>query len=100
MHGLTLGIFLGAFLGTLIAQVTGGRAHVCHYVLRYVLYRNGAMPWHCVRFLEEAIEHNLLLRVAGGYRFAHQLFIDCFASQETNVLSDSPNQSLEPLPQP
>ena len=100
VHGLTLGIFLGAFLGTLIAQVTGGRAHVCHYVLRYVLYRNGAMPWHYVRFLEEAIEHNLLLRVAGGYRFAHQLFIDCFASQETNVLSDSPNQSLEPLPQP
>jgi hypothetical protein len=100
VYGLTVGIFLGVFLGTLIAQLTGGRAYICHYALRYVFYRNGAMPWHYLRFLEEAIEHNLLWRVAGGYRFAHPLFIDCFAPKETNVLSDSMNQALEPLPQP
>jgi hypothetical protein len=99
-YGLTMGIFLGVFLGTLIAQVTGGRAYVCHYALRYVFYRDGAMPWYYVRFLEEAIEHKLLRRVAGGYCFAHPLFIDYFASQKANVLADSMNQALEPLPQP
>jgi len=86
VQGLTLGIFLGVFLGILIAQIVGGRAYVCHYILRYILYQNGVMPWHYIRFLEEATERTLLQRLGGGYRFIHPFFIDCFASQETKCM--------------
>jgi len=102
MHGLILGIFLGVFLATLIAQAVGGRAYVCHYILRYILYRNGVMPWHYVRFLEEATERTLLQRTGGGYRFMHPLFADTFASQETSVSPDAIEQHIlvqEPVKQ-
>ena len=80
-QGLVLGVFLGIFLGGLVAQGVGGRTYVCHYILRYILYRDGAMPWHYIRFLEEAAKCHLLQQVAGGYRFIHPLFIDYFASR-------------------
>jgi hypothetical protein len=80
-QGLVLGVFLGVFLGGLVAQGVGGRTYVGHYILRYLLYRDGVMPWNYIRFLEEAARHNLLQQVAGGYRFIHPLFIDYFASR-------------------
>lgn len=96
--GLGQGLVLGVFLGVLIAQAVGGRTYVCHYILRYILYRNGVMPWHYVRFLEEATRHNLLQRVAGGYRFIHPIFIDYFASQEISASSNTIEQVLQALP--
>ena len=99
VHGLILGVFLGVFLGILIAQIFGARAYICHYVLRYILYRNGAMPWHYVHFLEEATERTLLQRVGGGYRFIHPLFVDYLASQVANASPDPVEQPLQPLPQ-
>jgi hypothetical protein len=41
------------------------------------------MPWHYVRFLDEATERILLQRVGGGYRFIHPLFQEYFASLGT-----------------
>lgn len=81
-QGLVLGVFLGVFLGGLVAQGVGGRTYVCHNILRYILYRNGVMPWHYIRFLEEAARCHLLQQVAGGYRFIHPLFIDYFTSRD------------------
>lgn len=98
-QGLVLGVFLGVFLGVLIAQIFGGRTYVCHYLLRYILYRDNVMPWHYVRFLEEATRHNLLQRVAGGYRFTHPLLIDHFASQSKNTSFNAVDQALQLLPQ-
>ena len=40
----------------------------------------GVMPWHAVRFLNEASERVLLQAVGGGYRFIHPLFQQYFAS--------------------
>ena len=84
-QGLVLSVFLGVFLGELVAQGVGGRTYVGHYILRYILYRNGVMPWNYIRFLEEAARHNLLQQVAGGYRFIHPLFIDYFACHRTSA---------------
>jgi len=95
-HGLVLGVFLGVFSGVLIAQIVGGRAYVCHYILRYILCRNGVIPWHYTHFLEETTKCNLLQRVGGGYRFIHPLFVDYFSSQG---ISGSPDSVEQPIPQ-
>ncbi len=50
------------------------------------------MPWHYVRFLDEATERILLYRVGGGYRFIHPLFQEYFAS---GVATTSPVTGYE-----
>ncbi len=71
----------------------GGNAYRQHYILKYLLWRSGTMPWSCIRFLEEATERILLRRVGGGYRFIHPLLQDYFASLGTEA---SPNAQLQP----
>ena len=77
----------------LVGSLThGGNAYVQHYLLRYFLWRSGTLPWHYIPFLEEASERILLLKVGGGYRFIHPLFLDYFASQSTAIPSNSTEQ--------
>jgi predicted lipid-binding transport protein (Tim44 family) len=73
-----------------------GEAYLRHYVLRYLLWRSRAIPWHYVRFLEEARERILLQRVGSGYRFIHPLFLDYLASQATTA-SPGVTQQSSPL---
>ena len=87
--GLVSGLFLGLVLGLVGGLVFGGQAYFSHYILRYILSRSGVMPWLYVRFLEEKTECILLQRVGGGYRFVHALFLDYFASLETEASSDA-----------
>src|SRR5205823_7006870 len=90
--GLTNGLIQGLLSGLFLGLTNGGGVYLQHYVLRYILWRSGAMPWHYVRFLEEASERILLQKVGGGYRFIHPLFLDYFASQHTVITSKSPKQ--------
>ncbi len=76
----------------------GGAAYLHHYLLRWILWRSGALPWHYVRFLEEATERILLQRVGGGYRFIHPLFLEHFAAQGTEAPPDPVLQSSIPQP--
>lgn len=71
-------------IGLLGGLAFGGSAYLEHYLLRYFLWRQGAMPLHYVLFLEEAHERILLQRVGGGYRFIHPLFQEYFASLTTS----------------
>ncbi len=71
----------------------GGAAYLQHYLLRWILWRSRALPWHYVRFLEEATERILLQRVGGGYRFIHPLFLEHFAAQGTEAPPDPVLQS-------
>jgi hypothetical protein len=71
---------LGLGLGLVFGLLFGGRAYLQHYLLRFLLWRSGTIPWHYVRFLEWATERILLQRVGGGYRFIHPLFQEYFAS--------------------
>jgi hypothetical protein len=80
--GLVVGLLFGLLLGLFLGLSFGGREYLQHYVLRYILWQNCVMPWHYVRFLEEATERILLQRVGGGYRFIHPLFQEYIASQE------------------
>ena len=89
---LAFGLLVGLVSGLLVGLLFGGIEYLKHYLLRYFLWRSGAMPWHYVRFLEEASERILLLKVGGGYRFIHPLFLDYFASQSTAIPSTSTEQ--------
>jgi len=90
--GLIGGLIFGLIFGLPVGLI-GGMAYLAHYSVRSILWRSGAIPWHYVRFLEEARERILLQRVGGGYRFIHPLFLDYFASGA--VLSPP---VVEPLP--
>jgi len=92
LFGLLFGPLFGPLFGLLFGLSFGGTAYLQHYLLRYLLWRSGAMPWHYIRFLEEASERILLLKVGGGYRFIHPLFFDYFASQSTAIPSNSTEQ--------
>jgi len=82
-NGLNSSLPFGLLFGLFIGLVRGGLAYLQHYCLRFLLYRNRAMPWRYVRFLEEATERILLKRVGGGFSFIHELFQDYFASLGT-----------------
>jgi len=71
----------------LAGLLKGGLACERHYVLRFLLWRSGAIPWDYHRFLDNAYEQILLRKVGGGYIFLHRLLLDYFAGLETG--SDS-----------
>jgi hypothetical protein len=79
-HGLYLGLLVGVAGGFLVGLLNGGLAWFQHYVLRFLLWRRGSIPWDYPRFLNEAAKRILLRKVGGGYSFIHPLFLDYFAS--------------------
>jgi hypothetical protein len=72
---LRLGIGAGASFGVL-AGLLPGAACIQHFVLRAVLWANGALPLRYAAFLDFATERRLLQRVGGRYRFIHVLLRD------------------------
>jgi len=80
VFGLTFGLIAGL--------LRGGLACERHYVLRVLLWRDGAIPWNYARFLDFASESILLRKVGGGYIFLHRLLLDYFANLETGTGSD------------
>jgi DNA polymerase III delta prime subunit len=71
-----LGVGFGAWLDF------GGRAVVHHYTLRFVLSREGLLPWNLVPFLDYATERIFLRKVGGGYVFVHRMLMEYFADLE------------------
>jgi NACHT domain len=89
---LVLGLTCGLILG-LLGGLNTGRAYLQHYALRFLLWRNGTMPWHYVRFLDYAAERILLRRVGGNYIFLHRLLLDYFADMETKLIYNETAES-------
>ena len=84
---LPTGILVGLSAGLMVGLLNGGLASLRHYVLRFLLWRSGSMPWNYPRFLDTAYDQILLRKVGGGYIFLHRLLLDYFADLETG--SDS-----------
>src|SRR5579859_1329841 len=95
--GLTNGPIIGLIAGLFAGLFYGGAAYLQHYILRFLFWRSGAMPWHYTRFLEAACECILLQRVGGGYRFIHPRFQEFFASQSIRISPNSPQPPLSRL---
>jgi hypothetical protein len=93
-YGLGSGVYIGLCAGLFGWVYCGGAAYLQHYILRYVLWRRDAIPWDCVRFLEEAVGRILLQRVGGGYRFIHPLILEYFAALGTAASPGPVQQSL------
>jgi MFS family permease len=80
---VTVGILFATvlILGFFLALVEyGGLSVIGHFILRFILYRNGYIPWNMVRFLDYAAERIFLQKVGGGYKFIHRLIQEHFAS--------------------
>ena len=73
---------------------SGGRTFIRHFTLRYLLARNNLLPWRLAEFLDVAVAHILLRRVAGGYIFVHRMIQEYFAS----LYQNSEEGPLELLP--
>lgn len=65
-----------------IALWFGGLEVIRHYTLRFMLWRQGRMPWNYARFLDHCVDLVFLRRVGGGYIFIHRYLMEYFASLE------------------
>jgi hypothetical protein len=63
--------------------LNGGLACLQHTIVRWMLWREGAIPWRYVRLLDAAAERIFLRKIGGGYQFMHQLLRDYFASLDS-----------------
>ena len=75
-------------LGPLFGLKYGGLAVISHFTLRFILYRNGDIPWNYVRFLDFATDRIFLRKVGGGYIFIHRMLMEYFVSLETPPSAD------------
>ncbi len=81
IYGLLAGLIGGSTAGLIWG---GGLPFIQHFALRFVLYRNGYLPWNLVRFLDYAAERIFLRKVGGGYIFVHRTLMEHFASQDVS----------------
>lgn len=79
------GFNTGLFLGMAMMFAYGGIALISHFTLRFMLYRNGDIPWNYVRFLDYAADRIFLRKVGGGYIFIHRMLMEYFAALEAEA---------------
>ncbi|NES82108.1 MAG: tetratricopeptide repeat protein [Moorea sp. SIO2B7] len=95
---LSMSIFGAGILGLILGLLKGGKACIQHFVLRFILYQNGAIPWNYSRFLNYAAERTLLQKVGGGYIFMHRSLQEHFvalAMENYNEFLDSSPQNAQ-----
>jgi hypothetical protein len=78
--GLKFGLIVGPVFGLAFGVILGGGFVLQHLTLRFILHRNGYIPWNLIRFLDYATERIFLRKVGGGYIFIHRLLQEYFAS--------------------
>ncbi len=98
VYSWSIGLSTAFAGGLLICLLSGGLAGLQHYTLRFLLWRTGSVPWHYVRFLDEAAGCILLRKGGGGYMFMHRLILDYFASLENPLIKPEPPQPSQAVP--
>ncbi|HSH04824.1 MAG TPA: protein kinase [Anaerolineae bacterium] len=71
---MTLAVIVGTFIGY-------AGSFLEHFLLRILLWRQKAIPWQYISFLEQAVNLGFLRKVGGGYIFMHRLLQEYFAQQ-------------------
>lgn len=81
----------GGLIGGLVGGIAyGGRAVIQHYTLRWMLYRNGSLPFtDLIPFLNSCVDRIFLRQVGGGYIFVHRLLMEHFACLSTDKAAPS-----------
>jgi hypothetical protein len=93
--GAAVGIGVGVVVGTVLGLVNGGSTLIKHFVLRWLLWSRGLLPWRYVRFLDHTVERGLLRRAGGGYMFIHAMLRDYFAELASTESSRAPAAALD-----
>jgi hypothetical protein len=78
--GLIIGLSVGLSVGLIFGMIVTGQDRISPFILRFILYPNGYIPWNYARFLDYATDRLFLQRVGGGYRFMHDLLRQHFAA--------------------
>ncbi len=79
--GAVRGLLAALTFALLASLWHGGLDALSHYVLRYMLSREGALPWNLAGFLDyAALELGFLQKVGGGYMFVHRYLLEHFAT--------------------
>lgn len=60
IDGISCGLFFGIYVG--------GLACIQHFVLRFILWIQGCIPWNYTKFLNSTVEQGFLEYSQGGYR--------------------------------
>ncbi len=63
----------------LLGGFVPGLAFIRHFLLRFILWRSGYIPWNYSRFLKLATERVFLQKAGDRYRFVHRLLQSHFA---------------------
>ncbi len=80
------GALCGWIVGLWFGLFNGGVAWIKHFLLRWLLWRDGSIPWDYSAFLNYAAERMLLRKVGRGYQFFHPLFLNHFVTLDLSVL--------------
>ena len=80
------GVLCGWIVGLWFGLFNGGMAWIKHFLLRWLLWRDGSIPWDYSAFLNYAAERMLLRKVGRGYQFFHPLFLNHFVTLDLSVL--------------
>lgn len=88
VHGIFSLLTVGLAVGLSFGLVYGGAVYINHYVLRFIFWRIGVLPWNYSDFLDYATDRCLLRKIGGGYIFIHRLLLEYFDSLETAPTSD------------
>lgn len=79
---LVPGLLLALVLGLSFGIENGGRAVIEHYTLRWLLFREGVLPFRDLfSWLDYCVDSLFLSRAGGGYRFVHGLLMEHFAEK-------------------
>ena len=84
------GFATGGVIGLAFAWFLGLGTFIQHFLLRFLLWQSGLLPWKLVPFLDEATDRLLLRKVGKDYLFIHQLLLEYFAMQELQTASGTP----------
>lgn len=86
---VTIYLLLFASIATTVG-LWYGVAVLRHFILRFILYRQGHIPKDFVRFLNHSTNLIFLRKVGGGYVFIHRLVMEHFASLKVTPAKLSP----------
>lgn len=74
------GITHGVLVGLIFFIWYGGLDVIQHFLVRFLLWRSGSLPWRLAPFLDYAAkELHFLQKVGGGYIFVHRYLLEHFA---------------------
>ncbi|HUM70205.1 MAG TPA: hypothetical protein PLK31_15340, partial [Chloroflexota bacterium] len=85
INGLVFGLIIGLIAGLIGGLDYGGKTFMRHYVLRWLLARQGVLPFPfkdrlLIVYLDTMADRIFLRRVGGGWVFIHRTLLDYFAS--------------------